>query len=431
MEAPELNDYREHLLEALDDQPRRVAEERLSFLQVLVNHERVGGLDCSQPNAAFAFTARERSIQHLEIRTEAGVLIGGCVAPEAGQKTLTVRAGKGTLAIQVQNHFDGGSLRVQYQPAPHWWAGLAGAMGLNTGASAQASRLTPVWTMTAAFAQLVLAVGVVALLAERVPSWMGWDDRAHQLEEEQAARQSLQEQVDRVHQQLAQLVETQTAALAVSRAEQERVAQLARTLDTVSHTQQKLTAQVVTVQDNLQAVKSDVAEEIQNGMRVAANAVEADRELVRQDLQSVKSVNETLIKQVAVLESKNRELHARLALTSLEVAKSNAVAKAPVVAKAEAPKDVAVPTPVADNLREADRQAFMFWVAFQDGTTEKSIEELVQEINGTKKGPMKSGWYSVEVTLPKPEPPDRFLGSVKRAKIVKSVVTSKAMPPAQ
>lgn len=183
MEAPELNDYREHLLEALDDQPRRVAEERLSFLQVLVNHERVGGLDCSQPNAAFAFTARERSIQHLEIRTEAGVLIGGCVAPEAGQKTLTVRAGKGTLAIQVQNHFDGGSLRVQYQPAPHWWAGLAGAMGLNTGASAQASRLTPVWTMTAAFAQLVLAVGVVALLAERVPSWMGWDDRAHQLEE--------------------------------------------------------------------------------------------------------------------------------------------------------------------------------------------------------------------------------------------------------
>lgn len=192
-----------------------------------------------------------------------------------------------------------------------------------------------------------------------------------------------------------------------------------------------MTAQVVTVQDNLQAVKSDVAEEIQNGMRVAANAVEADRELVRQDLQSVKSVNETLIKQVAVLESKNRELHARLALTSLEVAKSNAVAKAPVVAKAEAPKDVAVPTPVADNLREADRQAFMFWVAFQDGTTEKSIEELVQEINGTKKGPMKSGWYSVEVTLPKPEPPDRFLESVKRAKIVKSVVTSKAMPPAQ
>ncbi|MCS6327518.1 MAG: hypothetical protein H8K06_10570 [Nitrospira sp.] len=173
-------------------------------------------------------------------------------------------------------------------------------------------------------------------------------------------------------------------------------------------------------------------------MRVAVSAVEADRDMVRQDLQSIKSVNETLIKQVALLESRNRELHARLALTSLEVAKANAAAPKPtVVAKNDPPKDTPVPTavptavPVSDALREADRQAFMFWVAFQDGTTEKSIEDLVQEINGIKKGPMKSGWYSVEVNLPNPEPPDRFLESVKRAKIVKSVVTSKAMPPAQ
>ena len=105
--------------------------------------------------------------------------------------------------------------------------------------------------------------------------------------------------------------------------------------------------------------------------------------------------------------------------------------KPTMLAKNDTAKDAAVPTTVADGLREADRQAFMFWVAFEDGTTEKSIEDLVQELNGIKKGPMKSGWYSVEVNLPKPEPPDRFLESVKRAKIVKSVVTSKAMPPAQ
>ncbi|MBA3754070.1 MAG: hypothetical protein H0X01_08045, partial [Nitrospira sp.] len=188
---------------------------------------------------------------------------------------------------------------------------------------------------------------------------------------------------------------------------------------------------VTTVQEDLQSVKTDVAQEVQTGMRVAVSAVETDRELVRQDLQSIKSVNETLIKQVALLESRNRELHARLALTSLEVAKANASPKSTVLTKNDTTKDAAVPIPVADGLRETDRQAFMFWVAFQDGTTEKSIEDLVQEINGIKKGPPKSGWYSVEVNLPKPEPPDRFLESVKRAKIVKSVVTSKAMPPAR
>lgn len=285
--------------------------------------------------------------------------------------------------------------------------------------------------MTTAFAQIVLAVGVVALLAERIPTWLNAEDRAHQLEEELAARQSTQEQIDRVHQQLAQLVEAQASAVAMSRSEQDRIAQLNALLDTVAHAQQKLNTQVVSVQEDLKTVKTDVAQEVETGLRVAVNAVEADRDLVRQDLRSIKSVNETLIKQVALLESRNRELHARLALTSLEVAKANAAPKPTVVAKGDLPKEAPMATPVADNIREADRQAFMFWVAFQDGTTEKSIEDLVQELNGIKKGPMKSGWYSVEVNLPNPEPPDRFLESVKRAKIVKSVVTSKAMPPAQ
>ncbi|MCC2641773.1 MAG: hypothetical protein K0S45_2186 [Nitrospira sp.] len=431
MEAPELNDYREHLLDALDDQPRRTADERPGFLQILVNHERVGTLDCARADPSFAFTARERSIQHLEIRSESGVLMGGCLAPEAGHKNVRLAAGKGSVTIHVQNHFDGGSLRVQYEPAPGWWTHMVSAMGLASEPSRQAMKTSPVLTMTAAFAQIVLAVGVVALLAERVPGWLGWDDRAQQLEEEQAARQSAQEQIDLVHQQLARLVEAQAATLAVSRSEQERIAQLSQLVETVTQTQQKLNQQVATVQEDLLAVKTDVAEEVQNGMRVAVSAVEADRESVRQDLRSIKSVNETLIKQVGLLESRNRELHARLALTSLDVAKVNASPKASLLAKGEPAKDAAMPTPVADGIREADRQAFMFWVAFQDGTTEKSIEELVEEINGIKKGPMKSGWYSVEVSLPKPEPPDRFLESVKRAKIVKSVVTSKAMPPAQ
>ena len=433
MEAPELNDYRAHLLDALDDQPRRAAEERPGFLQVLVNHERVGTLNCAQADPSFAYTARERSIQHLELRSESGVLIGGCVAPEAGQKNLRVPVGKGSVTLHVQNHFDGGSLRVQYEVAPGWWSHLATAIGLQAGTAVASTQTRPVWTMMTAFAQVVLAMGVVALLAERIPAWVGSEDRAHQLEEELAARQSTQDQIDQVHRQLAQLVESQTAAVAVSRAEQDRIAQLNALIDTVAHTQQRLNAQVVAVQEDLKTVKTDVAQEVQTGMRVAVNAVEADRELVRQDLQAVKSVNETLVKQVALLESRNRELHARLALTSLEVAKANASSKPVVVAKNDPPKETPVPTavPVSDNLREADRQAFMFWVAFQDGTTEKSIEDLVQELNGIKKGPMKSGWYSVEVNLPNPEPPDRFLESVKRAKIVKSVVTSKAMPPAQ
>ncbi len=431
MEAPELNDYREHLLDALDDQPRRATAERPGLFQILVNHERVGTLDCAQADPAFAFTVRERSIQQLEIRSESGVLIGGCVAPEAGPKDVRIPVGKGTAIIQVRNHIDGGSLQIRYETAPRWWSHVTAAIKPPSEFSQTAVKSTSFWTAATACAQIVLALGVVALLAERIPSWLGSDDRAHQLEEELAARQSTQEQIDRMHQQLAQLRDAQAAAVALSQSEQERIAQLNMLVETVTHGQQKLNQQVAAVQDDLLTVKADVGQEVQNGLRVAVSAVEADRDLVRQDLQSIKSVNETLIKQVALLESRNRELNARLALTSLEVAKANAAPKPMILAKNESVKDAAAPTTVADGLRESDRQAFMFWVAFQDGTTEKSIEDLVQELNGIKKGPMKSGWYSVEVNLPKPEPPDRFLESVKRAKIVKSVVTSKAMPPAQ
>ena len=389
MDTPELNDYRAHLLDALDDQPRRAAEERPGFLQVLVNHERVGTLNCSQADPSFACTTKDRSIQHLEIRSESGVLLGGCVAPEAGQKSLRLPVGKGSLILNVQNHFDGGSLQLRYEVAPRWWSQVASAMGLPAGTASTAAPIVPVWTMATTFAQVVLAVGVVALLAERVPGWLGSEERTHQMEEELAARQSTQDQIDQVHRQLAQLVEGQSAAIAVSRADQERLAQLTTLIDTVAHTQQRLSSQVVTVQEDLKTVKTDVAQEVQSGMRVAVNAVEADRDVVRQDLQSIKTVNETLIKQVALLESRNRELHARLALTSLEVAKANAAASKPtVVAKVDPPKEVPAPTamPVSDALREADRQAFMFWVAFQDGTTERASRIWCRNLTASKKG---------------------------------------------
>jgi hypothetical protein len=378
----------------------------------------------------FHHTSRERSIQSLELRSDSGVLIGGCVAPEAGSKSVRISIGKGSLTTQIQNRFDGGSVQVTYAAAPRWWTQVAMAAGIFPGASLPGG-VQRGWGVAGAFAQVVLAVGIMALLAERVPAWFGWDDRAHQIEEEQAARDLNDQQMDRLHHQLTQLAETQASALAASRSGQEQMTELSRLLDSLAHAQHKLHAQVAGVQDDLQAVKAASSQELQEGLRVVASKVEADRDQMLQDLQVIKTVNETLVKQVALLESRNRELHARLALASLENNKTPAASKSTVAANAETLKEQPTQVAAADTHREADPQAFMFWVSFQDGTTDRSIEELIQEIHGTKKGPAKSGWYSVEVNLPQPEPRDRFLESVKRAKIVKAVATSKVMPPAQ
>jgi len=425
----ELNDYREHLLNALEEQPKRTREERPALVQIFVNHECVGSVDCTKSDPSYSFASRERSIQNLELRNESGALVGGVSAPEAGMKSARIPLDRGCLHIQIQNKVEGGSAKVSFQQAPSWWARVGGTAFWSPSVHRGTTR--PAWTPAFAIAQVVLAVAVTGLLVDRLPGWLGTDRSSTLLQEQRSTQQAMRVQFDRFEQRMGQLANDQQAVMSSAKSGQEQLVQLSRQFDAVSQTQQKLATQVVAAQEELQVVKGGVVEEIQNGVRVAFAKTEAEQQAVRQELHSVKSVNETLIKQVALLEGKNRELHARLALATIEIAKATTPSKPAAVARVEPPKETAPPTQVAEARREPDPEAFMFWVSFQDGTPEKSIEDLIQEINGIKKGPMKSGWYPVEVTLPKPEPPDRFLESIKRAKIVKAVATSKVIPPAQ
>ena len=101
MDTPELNDYRAHLLDALDDQPQRAAEERPGFLQVLVNHERVGTLNCSQVLSDLPARPKTAAL-HLEIRAVRVLL--WLRAAEAGQK-IRLPIGKRQPGPQHPNHF--------------------------------------------------------------------------------------------------------------------------------------------------------------------------------------------------------------------------------------------------------------------------------------------------------------------------------------
>jgi hypothetical protein len=425
----ELNDYREHLLDALEDQPRRSREERPARVQVFINHECVGSMDCAESHPSYAFSSRERSIQNLELRNESGSLLGGVSAPEAGIKHARISLDRDCLHVQIQNKVEGGSAKVTLQRAHSWWARLAGLRLPSL--SVEPAGRRPAWSPAFAMGQLLLVAAVGGLLVDRLPDWMGHGQSSALLEEQHVNQQAMQEQFGRLEERMSRLAENQEVVMSSAKNGQDQLVQLSRQFDTIAQTQQKLSSQVVSAQEELQTVKGSVSDEVQNGVRVALTKAETDQQVMRQELQSVKSVNETLIKQVALLEGKNRELHARLAVATIEMAKAATNPKSTAVAKTDAPKESAPPAQVAEGRRETDPQAFMFWVSFQDGTPEKSIEDLIQEINGIKKGPINSGWYPVEVTLPKPEPPDRFLESIKRAKIVKAVATSKVIPPAQ
>ena len=430
MEQQELNDFRDQLLNTLEEYPRRTEKGRSGSLQIFVNHECVGSVDCMKSDSNYSFSSRDRSVHTVELRNEAGVLVGGLCAPEAGLKNLRVPIKGGWVDIHLHNRIDGGSVSMRFENSRPWWSHLTSRAAWRPFAGARLLNGQPLFGKAFACAQIFLALGVMVLLADRAPDWFGLENRSSMLAQQLAAQEATQDQVQRLHQQVAQLSEVQQTALKGTQAEQQQLAHLNHLFDNVSQAQSKIAAQVVTTQEDLRSVKVSVAQEVEHDVLAALTREEEDRQQVRQELHSVKSVNETLIKQVALLESKNRELHARLALTAVEVAKVAGQQKS-IVAKIEPSKDASSQMQVAEALRETDPQAFQFWVSFQDGTSEKSIEDLFHEIKGTKKGPINSGWYPVEVKLPKPEPPDRFLESVKRATIVKAVATSRIMPPAQ
>ena len=78
---------------------------------------------------------------------------------------------------------------------------------------------------------------------------------------------------------------------------------------------------------------------------------------------------------------------------------------------------------VAEVRRDNPVEPFKFWVSFQEGTPDKSIEELIKGIDG-RKGPIDGGWYSVEVNLAQPQTSAALVESLKKTKIVKAVKTS-------
>jgi len=103
------------------------------------------------------------------------------------------------------------------------------------------------------------------------------------------------------------------------------------------------------------------------------------------------------------------------------------------VAKDAMSKDIAVletRAKVAEIRQETQVRPFMFWVSFQDGTPEESIDSLIREIHG-RTGQINAGWYKVEVSLPPPQTADSFVESLKKATIVKAVKTSLNTSPDQ
>ncbi|OLC44559.1 MAG: hypothetical protein AUH74_00010 [Nitrospirae bacterium 13_1_40CM_4_62_6] len=371
-EEGQLSAYRERLLDSLRDFPERRRRERPDSLRVFVNQECVGTLTCGGAGSMSVFTSRGRPVHAIEVRTSTGLLVGGLCAETAGMRRAEFPVAMRTLEVSVENRLEGGSVRVAYcaaSPVRDWVKNRLTAV--KTGMAGQSLSLSPdFWRMARVAGQAALVVSVLLLAADRLTDRWGLKEtvaRFTTIAETSGMKLAAAEDA------LIKQEKVLTSLARTVKAQKQYLTRVQRAVGVMAQEQQQFSASVET--------------------RVFAELSQAttERERMHDQIQSLTVAKDAMSKDIAVLETRAK---------------------------------------VAEIRQETQVRPFMFWVSFQDGTPEESIDSLIREIHG-RTGQINAGWYKVEVSLPPPQTADSFVESLKKATIVKAVKTSLNTSPDQ
>jgi hypothetical protein len=228
--------------------------------------------------------------------------------------------------------------------------------------------------------------------------------------------------VEKLEHRLTDLMHMQTKAIDAMQAQQQNMAQLQRTIAKLSAAQETVASGVVTVQREIEKREKGVGREVDRMSRLLISRAQNAQEELQAEIHSLTIANDRLAKERLDLERSNQELKQRLKAAGIDVSKATP-SKAGSEDLAQR-KDEPPTTQIAEGRRAQGGQPLLFWVTFQEGTSEDSIERLVREVHG-RKGSVADGWQAVEIVHPV-ESPDRFLDKIRQAKIVKAVRTVEA-----
>ncbi len=414
--------YRERLIKSMKDGAGRSACGSSDAIQVFVNQRHVGLLDGSGAESSLQVQTETR-IETVQLRSEDGVLLGGLSAPEYGFRIGRIALMRDAVELRVQNYAQGGSVSALFIPAPSFWRRtgriLAGV------ASSSVLRPAAVPGMRAVvFTQLLLAVALVGLAADRLTGW-ATPERAPQplaVTPAEAPWAAPLAEVAKLEHQLADLSRMQAKAVDTIQTQQQSMAQLQQTIAKLSSTQETVASSVLTVKQQMEQRRKGAGSEVDRLTRMIMSKAQTEQEQLEAEIHSLVVANEKLAKEMSALEQNNQDLKKRLKSAGLEVSKAVVSDRdKPMVAQ----QGDAAPSPQVAEARPntAAQPPFLFWVTFSDGTSQESIDQWVRDMRGHK-GALSDGWQAVEIQPPA-EPMERFLDQIKQAKIVKAVRISR------
>ena len=424
----QLNDYRQYLLGALLEHATRTSyEDKPGRCQVLVNHERVGVLDCASFDPAFTFSSREQVVSQFEVRAEDGTLLGVLSAPEFGFKSAHIPVGRHSLVLTIQNRLQGGSATATFRAGLSRIDEKPEALAPRGVARVEAPSRHINWKRAMACTQVVLVVTVGGLVADRLIGSRSGLQTPGVMSASGTPGPNAKADVNQLEGRLNQLSQSHEAALGTVRMQQEELGRLRQAVSALSSTHQELKTRVVTARRASTSLgKRDVQREVESMAEMLIGRADADQEQLREEIRGLALANEKLAKQLSALETSNHELKSRLKSAGVDISKASSVGD-PRPAVAQHPNPTGS-TQVAEKPREEPHNPMLFWVTFQEGTNEQTIEQLVRDIHG-RKGQRRDEWTSLEVDLPDSNTQAGFLESLKKRSVVKAVAMKLDAPP--
>jgi archaellum component FlaC len=417
----DIAEYRERLLNSLKTGARRSTCSSSDSVQVFVNQRRVGLLDGGGGEATLQVQTDVR-VENVQLRSEDGVLLGGLSAPEYGFRTSRIPLSRDTVELRVQNYAQGGSVSAVFTPEASFWHRARRAF---TGV-ADASMLAPAAAVmpgmrAMVFTQLLLAVALVGLAADRMTGWLTPAHTPPPVTQAEAPWAAPLAEVAKLEHQLTELSRMQAKAVDTIQTQQQGMAQLQQTIAKLSSTQETVASSVLTVKQEMEQRRKGAGREVDRLTRMMMSKAQTEQEQLEAEIHSLVVANDKLSKEMSTLEQNNQDLKKRLKSAGVDVSKTTVSDREkPVVAQqAEAVQ----PPQVAEARPNPAQSPFLFWVTFSDGTSQESIDQWVRDMRG-KKGALSEGWQAVEI-VPPTEPMERFLDQIKQTKIVKAVRISR------
>jgi len=391
-------------------------------IQVFVNERRIGLLGRRETESTIQFQ-RQGCVDHIQLRSEDGVLIGSLSAPECGFRAVRIPLSEGTVELRIQNTAEGGSARAVFTPAPRRWSGL-----LRTIAeSVQAMALRPATAVTAprmrivVVTQVLLAAIVLGLAADRITDWMTLESPPLSVTRAEVPWVATQTEVAKLESQLGNLARMQAKTSDMLQSQQQGMAQLQLAIAKLSSSQRDGEAGISTAWRKMEHLEEGRGQDIPQTPRELMGKPLMDHGQLKDEIHNLTVENARLSKEMAELAEQNQDLEKMLKSSRLEVSEATVT---------DHDHSMTVPQPDAQQLTSmlplaeagGHAQPFLFWVNFSEGTTQESIDQWVHDMHGHRVA-VNGGWQEVEVTRPS-MPTDRFLEQVRGAKIVKAVRVS-------